>query len=306
MDSYDSKPIVKAAIEYACMGWHVFPVRSKDGNPYYVTDKNTGDKIKVVPRAKSPLTKGGFKSSTTDIKKVESWWSKYPSAGIGIDCGKSKIFVIDIDNKIKNGIEVRGFQNFVKLGVPYLNTWKASTPTNGMHLIYSDPAGIGKSHTNETLGIDTRGVGGYIVAPHSFIIMPDGTKRRYLRQGEWLGRPMEITQHILDKLPFKKEDSYAKKDKNRDGYTEENLRKIKYYMSNMPVEAAWNREHWVIIGSALKNYGDEGYKMFIDWTNKYFEDKPNSKRRSQVNYQWNSFNGAPDIGSIIMIYKEYK
>lgn len=307
MNDYDAIPLMDAAIQYALMGWHVFPVRNKDGEAYHFTDSRTGEKIEVIPRAKSPLTKDGFKNATKNIGKIKYWWNKYPEAGIGVACGKSKIFVIDIDNKEKDGQEVRGMENFMELGIPHLGTWRASTPTDGIHLIYSDPDNIGKSHTNEKLGIDTRGDGGYIVAPHSFVIMPDGSKRRYLKDGEWIGKPKKITQSILDKLPFRKEDSYADKDTLRERVvTEKDKLKVRYYMERMPAEAAWDRENWVVVGSALKNFGELGYELFMDWTEKYFEEKPHSKRRAQVNYQWNSFNGAPYIGSIKMIYDEHK
>ena len=66
-----------AALDYAQMGIYVFPCNGKQ-----------------------PLVKWADES-TTDAGKVREWWTRWPDAWIGIDTGKSKLVVVDLD--VKNG-----------------------------------------------------------------------------------------------------------------------------------------------------------------------------------------------------------
>jgi Bifunctional DNA primase/polymerase, N-terminal len=69
-------PLLAAALNYAKRGLPVFPCRRAD---------------------KSPLAPHGFKDATTDHQQIRQWWSKWPSAMIGMPTGMaSGIVVIDI------------------------------------------------------------------------------------------------------------------------------------------------------------------------------------------------------------------
>ena len=63
------------AESYAKRGWHVFPCKE---------------------RGKTPLTKDGFKSATTDLGKIREWWTKRPEANIAIATGKVSGIVVII------------------------------------------------------------------------------------------------------------------------------------------------------------------------------------------------------------------
>ena len=73
-----SKPIPmgSVALALAQAGMHVFP---------------------VWPGQKRPANKTGLKGATRNPKKIKAWWSKIPTANIGIATGSSGLVVIDCD-----------------------------------------------------------------------------------------------------------------------------------------------------------------------------------------------------------------
>lgn len=132
----------QAAEQYAAAGWHTFPVQGK--RP-------------LVPWREA---------STTDTASHAMWWDvEHPDAGIAIDCGKSGLVVIDVDDN-------DSFDQFVKtlfadgeLEPEELDTLYQYTPSGGMHLIFSAPASNVKNSVSKLApGVDVRAGGGYIVA----------------------------------------------------------------------------------------------------------------------------------------------
>jgi hypothetical protein len=83
------------------------------------------------PTDKSPLIKGGFHAATTDANQIKAWWGKWPNAMIGRPTGKD-VDVLDLD--VKKG----------KNGFAAVPNWQTLT-----------------------LGVDTRGEGGYVIVPPS-------------------------------------------------------------------------------------------------------------------------------------------
>ena len=143
--------ILDAAIEYARKGWPVFPIRA---------------------RSKAPHARRGFKDASTDPDKVRAWWKRWPDANVGIATGHQSFGVVDLD--VKNGTD--GRETFKALcavnmsnGEQLPDTLMAQTGSGGMHLCFAIPVGVEFRNTQGKLakGIDTRGDGGYIVAPPS-------------------------------------------------------------------------------------------------------------------------------------------
>ncbi len=93
---------------------------------------------------------------------------EHPNTNWGVYCGASKLTILDLDVKRAeaNGIEsLKGLLNAVN--IPALKTYTVKTPSGGYHLYFS-----GEYRTSAGalgLGIDTRGVGGYVIAPGSVI-----------------------------------------------------------------------------------------------------------------------------------------
>lgn len=133
--------LLDAALGYARRGWHVYPSPAKNG-PAHV--------------------KWGT-AATTDQQTIKTWWGRWPQALVCISCGPSGLAVIDLD--VKSGHN--GPALFAELERRHgaRQTLMQTTASGGVHLIYR---GIIKT-TVGVLGdgIDTRGVGGMIVAAPS-------------------------------------------------------------------------------------------------------------------------------------------
>lgn len=152
------------ALYYARLGLAVFPIK---------------------PRSKHPLTSHGFKDASKDQQQIEEWWSRWPSANIGIATGQASggLVVIDLDVDKEKGLDGRVTLREWEAEHGKLpdNTWLAITGRGGYHYFYRDTV-IVKNRTGIYEGVDIRGNGGYIVAPPS--IHPNG------RAYEWEQDPM--------------------------------------------------------------------------------------------------------------------
>ncbi len=130
---------LQAALQYAELGWHVFP---------------------LAPGQKTPITTHGVKDATTNRKQIEEWWSKWPNANIAVACGRqSGIYVIDVDESKRGGISGRAsLKEFPDL----LLTITQNTPRGGFHALFK--AGNPPANRNSFRpDIDIRGDGYYVV-----------------------------------------------------------------------------------------------------------------------------------------------
>lgn len=143
-----TKPMLESAISHVNRGFAVF---------------------RLSPNSKLPVAGSKWKEeSTTNLVTIKRWWAENPNYNIGVDAGKSGIFIIDVD--IKNG--KHGEQSFDNLdriwGFP--DTLNTITASGGRHHIYKmpdDPLLCSVNGLGD--GLDTRGVGGYIVGAGSII-----------------------------------------------------------------------------------------------------------------------------------------
>lgn len=135
----DARPprLLDAALVYAQWGWPVFP---------------------LVNNQKRPCTRNGFKDATTDAEQIMQWWDRWPTSNIGIATGH--LFdVIDID--VPQGVPF-----WLKLlGTSQDIHGKVTTASGGIHL-FIKPTGTG-NRAGRQLGVDFRGMGGYVVAAPS-------------------------------------------------------------------------------------------------------------------------------------------
>ncbi|TMR06508.1 bifunctional DNA primase/polymerase, partial [Nonomuraea turkmeniaca] len=167
--------LLATALHAARCGWHVFP---------------------LTPHGKYPAR--GFtaweRNATTDHDQITAWWQRAPY-NVGIACGPSGLLVIDLDlpkpgehppatwarRGIASGEEV--FRHLcAEHGRPYPgDTRIVTTRRGGTHLYFTAPPGQRLGNTSGDRGkglgwlIDTRGTGGYVVAPGSYVAARDGT-----------------------------------------------------------------------------------------------------------------------------------
>jgi len=183
-----SSELRDAALAHAARGWHVFP---------------------LIPGIKRPAIKNWETRATTDPDRVAGCWAHGPY-NIGIATGPSGLLVVDLD-KPKHADDnpppawdergvIDGADVLTLLAAdaeqPYPgDTFTVGTPTGGQHLYHRAPGGIALRSTAGKLGwkVDTRGHGGYVVAPASVI---DDEPYRVLTDRE----PADLPAWLLDAL----------------------------------------------------------------------------------------------------------
>lgn len=108
-------PCLKAALDYAELGWRVFQVRAE---------------------MKRPCVIGWQKTATTDQGQIRGLWDKFPDARVGILLGKaSRIIVLDIDLPY-------GYDSFDELQAEVgriVPAVQAFTQSGGQHLYFKYP-----------------------------------------------------------------------------------------------------------------------------------------------------------------------
>ncbi|MFD7683357.1 bifunctional DNA primase/polymerase [Streptomyces sp. NPDC060187] len=132
------------------------------------TGRCTGGHLKPEQRA------------TTDTELITAAWTQQPY-NIGIATGPSGLLVIDLD--MLKPSEPEGTPDGAaslqalceRAGQTLPATYQVRTPSGGQHLYFTPPPGVRLGNTANRLGhhIDTRGWGGYVVAPAS--TTPEGS-----------------------------------------------------------------------------------------------------------------------------------
>lgn len=125
------------------------------------------------PTTTSPLTQNGFTDATSDPACVTNFWTRHPTAMIGMPTGqRSGCFVVDLDIDKQTGkaagegtIEGLGLSEDLKTGL------LARTPSGGLHAYFAHPGDGFRNTVGKTRGlgpcVDTRRDGGYVILPGS-------------------------------------------------------------------------------------------------------------------------------------------
>lgn len=254
-----NNPLFNEALWYAQeKEWFIFPTREVPSEPFMKDGKLTVNKVK------SPYTEFGFKDSSREENKIKYWWDRYPNAGIGIDCGKSKLVVLDLD--VRKGKD--GFGSFLKLGISDEGALHSQTPSGGLHIIFR---GENRSHADVVNGMDVRSKGTYIVAPPSWITEDDGSITRYLRLDDWSRTPAQAPSNLDEKIDLLRGHVRAdvKKNSNRNlKETPESLvKRVRIAMYKLPPMFYDDYFRWVEVGLALKyDLGDAGFPLWDEWS----------------------------------------
>ncbi|MEI6080407.1 MAG: bifunctional DNA primase/polymerase, partial [bacterium] len=153
----------KSNLEWAmyCVGrgWQVFPVHSVLDGRCSCGNAECGNK------GKHPRTPKGFKDATTDAQQIESWWSKWPEANIGVLTGlESGLIVLDIDPRHEG---FTSLNDLIKKHGALPKTYKVETGGGGEHYYFKSPEGGLKCRSSVLDGIDVKADGGYVVGAGS-------------------------------------------------------------------------------------------------------------------------------------------
>lgn len=154
--------MLRAALQYAERGWHVFPVHSvhkgKDG-----WECSCG---RVCGRpGKHPRTANGYKDATTGADTIKRWWTDWPNANIGVACGVSRLLVVDVDPR-NSGDESLAELEVAHGALP--KTLTTLTGGGGQHYFF-DVSSIDGKLPSRLLkqGVELKGGGSYVLAPPS-------------------------------------------------------------------------------------------------------------------------------------------
>ncbi|WP_330469351.1 bifunctional DNA primase/polymerase (plasmid) [Streptomyces longwoodensis] len=161
--------LLRAALDAAALGWHVFPLRPGTKRPALHGEQ-------ACPGA-GECVSGHVKweqRATTDPDRIRAAWSRAPF-NVGIATGPSGLLVIDLDvPKDKSSSDAPcGATTFAALceraGQAVPTTYRVRTASGGEHLYFTAPTGVRLTNTARTIGelVDTRAWGGYVVAAGS-------------------------------------------------------------------------------------------------------------------------------------------
>ncbi len=151
-------------------GWHLFPVRPGD---------------------KRPAIRAWQHRASSDPARLLAFYTARPGFNAGIACGPSELHVIDAD-MAKPGTDHHGYDSGAQMladladchgGLP--DTWAVATPSGGEHHYFTAPSGPALGNTARLLGplLDTRGAGGYVLAPGCWLAPQPATRNRPGRPG---------------------------------------------------------------------------------------------------------------------------
>jgi hypothetical protein len=172
--SGDRHRLLAAALAAANRGFHVFPLHPGRKTPALhgqVRCPGTGDCAHGH--------QGWEQRATRDPDRIHTWWAHRPH-NIGIATGPSRLHVLDLDHAHGHTAPPawrgahHGRDVLTRLAHHHDQlypgpTLTVTTPTGGEHLYFHAPADISLRSTVARLGwrIDSRGTGGYIIAPGS-------------------------------------------------------------------------------------------------------------------------------------------
>jgi hypothetical protein len=135
-------------------------------------------------RAKRPRVKHGFKEATLDKEQAKAWWKRWGDAAIGIPTG-IVYDVLDVDTKETADGRIH-LPRLARLGLLNGCKFVVKSPSGGWHLYFKAAPGL-TNKANATLGLDVRGLGGYVLAPPSWVDDHDKSVGAYTMVGETKG-----------------------------------------------------------------------------------------------------------------------
>ncbi len=248
------------ALAYARLGWAVLPVWSVDehgqcrcGRP----NNEKGHKAGKHPQAN--LAPHGHQDASTDEQVIRDWWAVDPDAGIGISLADSGLLALDIDPQ--NG----GHETLAALeaehGVLHSDC-TAITQGGGEHRLFvADPemtylGSLGK-------GLDLKHHGYICVAP---TLGPSGAYRwesgRSPLSQSRPAAPSPLPSLIAGKARPPVNYSLTE----RGGVPVATAQTFDDLRSALKHVDADDYTTWVNVGMVLKPYGENGYKIWTEWS----------------------------------------
>lgn len=246
--------IFQSALDYAALGWHVFPIFDVIGGGVCTCPLGAN----CTDAGKHPRNHQGLNAATTDVEKIEAWFGLgCPSSNIGIRTGEiSDLTVIDIDVGEKGGS-----LTWAKLiegpGQPL--TLMVTTGSGGMHFYFKYNSALPTKQNALGKGVDCRNDGGYVVAP------PSRHKSGNSYCWDNWDTPLAPLPPHLSRIKDKR-GRPRKDDARRKQYSIEEVAEM---LESIPAD---NRDDWrnvgIILGREFK-CAEPAWKVYVDWANRW-------------------------------------
>jgi hypothetical protein len=177
--------LLAAALAAAARGWSVLPLRPNGKRPAF--PDHTADRCTRTDPWCREGHRGWEPRATTDPARIHRAWSTRPY-GVGVACGPSGLLVVDLDKPkpdqqppaawaidgVTDGSDVLAVLA-EQGGQPFpADTYTVHTGRGGTHLYFRRPDGVRLGNSAGERGglgwlVDTRGIGGYVVAAGSTV-----------------------------------------------------------------------------------------------------------------------------------------
>ncbi|APG48467.1 AAA family ATPase [Phaeobacter porticola] len=243
---------------------------------------------------KRPLVKDWQTKATSAKAQIDRWWSKWPDAMPALPTGKRNgLAVLDVD--LKDGKDGGAALRDLGHDPDTLSTIRAQTPSNGQHVYFRWPEGMGNSASGLPDGVDVRGEGGFVIAPGAI-----NDKGAYALTSGSLSDDLTDWPEAL--LPRPKVVDHG--DVQPTGLPFETIRDALMALPNDGDEFS-QRDDWLRIGMALHaetGGGDEGRDAWHDWSGQWpgYDD-------TATDAAWDSFKSEGGVtGFTIMAEAEQR
>lgn len=292
------------ARRYARIGWHVIPlwwaeeVEGEDGPKRWRCACGAAECRSPAKHPISRLVARGQDDATIDEARIESWFSRYPKANIGIALALSGLVGVDIDPR-NGGIDtidmLEAERGALDSGVLQF------TGGGGEHRPFSLPAEQALSLPGQLgPGVDLKRNGYLVVEPSVHL-----SGKRY----EWEASSDPLEGAIPAPLPdWIRDLSRAKKAPTDDqGDSRLGARRalpddeIKSLTAALSCIGADERQVWLEVGMAIHNDvgGDQGFALWDTWSQRSAKYDPVDQMRV-----WRSFRRRP-MGEAIQLPTVY-
>lgn len=272
-------PMLTLALHYAEQGYPVFPCRAADDY-----DHETGE---VLPE-KAPLISNGHKGATLNERVIRELWKRNPGALVGIPTGeRSGFWVLDVDVPPKHE-DGRPWLNHQQHKHGAFTTKSAETGSGGLHFLFTHEHGI--RNADVATGVETRGEGGYFIAPGS--VMEDGRTYRWLTDS-----PIErAPQWLLDML-IKPKTAPAPQQRTLENAGASEIEEMLSYVS-----PDCSYQEWVSVLMAIHSaLGEDGLSIADAWS-----AQGRKYRQGEVTKKWRGFSseGGVNLGSLAELARQ--
>lgn len=234
--------MIDIAISLLTLGFAIFPLAARSKQP-------------AIARADGGH---GCLDATHNEGQARAWWQQRPQANIGLATGAaSGIWVLDVDmHDGKDGM--RSLRDLQDRHGPLPNTRVAFTPSGGLHYYFAwDSAAPVRGRTGKlATDLDTRGRGGYVVAPGSIL---EAGEYAWVQECPAAAAPPWLMGMVVDAQP-----SPAPARAIRPANSEQ--ARAQAYLGRLAKWRMEDYESWVEVGMSLSGLGTAGLSLWDAWS----------------------------------------